>query len=119
MINQEILRNRTKHFAIEVILFLKKIRVSYDDRIITRQLLRSSTSVAANYRAACRSRSDAEFYSKICIVLEEADETMFWLEIIIETGINESKETMQLLETATEFVKIFSAMRKKLKIKDS
>ena len=95
------------------------MRVSYEDKIITRQLLRSSTSVAANYRAACRSRSDAEFYSKICIVLEEADETMFWLEIIIETGINDSEKTRQLLEKATEFVKIFSTIRKKLKIKDS
>ena len=119
MINQEVLRNRTKHFAIEIILFLKKMPVPYEDRIVTRQLLRSSTSVAANYRAACRSRSDADFYSKICIVLEEADETLFWLEIITETGIINSEKMQQLLEKATEFVKIFSTMRKSLKDKDS
>ena len=81
MITQQDLRNRTKQFAIEIILFLKKMEISYEDRIIIRQLLRSSTSVAANYRAACRGRSNAEFYSKICIVLEEADETLFWLEV--------------------------------------
>jgi four helix bundle protein len=115
MINQQILRNRTKYFAIEIYRFLKNLTKSYEDRIIAGQLLRSSSSVASNYRAACRSRSEAEFYAKICIVLEEADETLFWLEVILEAELANNPGTIELLGKATEFVKIFSSMRKKLK----
>ncbi len=115
MINQQILRDRTKYFAIEIYRFIKNLTISYEDRVIARQLLRSSSSVASNYRAACRSRSEAEFYSKICIVLEEADETLFWLEVIIEAEIANNFTSMDLAGKATEFVKIFSSMRKKLK----
>ena len=115
MINQQILRDRTKYFAIEIYRFLKNLSLSYEDRVIAGQLLRSSSSVASNYRAACRSRSGGEFYSKICIVLEEADETLFWLEIIIEADIARNDNTEELKEKATEFVKIFSSMRKTLK----
>ena len=70
-------------------------------------------SIAANYRAVCRARSDAEFYSKICIVVEEADETVFWLEIIKEININDIDETNQLLSEANEILKIMAASKKK------
>ena len=115
MINQQILRDRTKYFAVEIYRFIKNLTFSYEDRFIANQLLRASSSVASNYRAACRSRSEAEFYAKICIVLEEADETLFWLEIITEVEMANNSLSQGLMGKATEFVKIFSSLRKKLK----
>lgn len=85
--------------------------------IIKKQLIRSSTSVAANYRAAGRARSEAEFFSKLSIVVEEADETVFWLEIIQETDIFNSDTTTILKNEATEILKIVSKARKTLKDK--
>ncbi len=106
------LRSKTKKFAIEVIFFMKSLSNTYEKNIIAKQLFRSSTSLAANYRAACRSRSKAEFFSKLSIVVEETDETMFWLEVLIESGISENSITKDLLNRATELVKIFSSARK-------
>jgi four helix bundle protein len=77
--------------------------------VITRQLLRSSTSVGANYRAVCRARSAADFVSKLGIVLEEADETLFWLELLIESGMARPDKTAPLLKEANELVSIFVA----------
>ena len=107
------LKARTKKLAISIILYHKKFPKTEEAKIIGRQLLRSSTSIAANYRAVCRARSDAEFYSKICIVVEEADETVFWLEIIKEININDIDETNQLLSEANEILKIMAASKKK------
>ena len=73
----EQLKNRTKRLAVEVILFYDKIQKTDATRVIGRQLIRSVTSSAANYRAACISRSQKEFFSKMSIVVEEADETLF------------------------------------------
>jgi four helix bundle protein len=75
----ELMRSRTKEFSLAVIKMIMGLKKCYENRMICNQLFRSSTSVAANYRAATRARSDAEFYSKICIVVEEADESLFWL----------------------------------------
>lgn len=86
-------------------------------RIIGKQLLRSITSVAANYRAACRARSDAEFFSKISIVVEEADETLFWLELLQEAEIINSEKLMMLLQEATEVLKIANSIRHNRKSK--
>jgi four helix bundle protein len=83
----EILRERTKQFAIQIVRLVRIFPKNEEARIIGRQLMRSSTSVAANYRAVCRARSKAEFIAKICIVVEEADETVFWLEMITELNI--------------------------------
>jgi len=77
--------------------------------VITRQPLRSSTSVGANYRAVCRARSTADFVSKLGIVLEEADETLFWLELLIESGVASPEKTATLLKEANELVSIFVA----------
>ncbi|MCF8246011.1 MAG: four helix bundle protein [Saprospiraceae bacterium] len=75
-------QNKTKQFAIDVIKFCRTFPNDQAARVISYQIIKSATSVAANYRAACRGRSQAEFFSKICIVVEEADESVFWLEMI-------------------------------------
>ncbi len=118
MINfAEEFRNRTKKFAIDIIIYCRSLPKSEESYIIKKQLIRSSTSVAANYRAVCRARSDAEFFSKLCIVVEESDETVFWLEIIKESDTLNSKETETLLNEANEILKIVSKSRKTLKDK--
>ena len=76
------LLNRTKHFSLSIINLVEKIDYSISKKIVITQLVRSGTSVGANYRAVCRARSDKEFISKLNIVLEEIDECCFWLEII-------------------------------------
>jgi len=94
---------RTKIFAIRIIKFIQSFPNSFIYWEIGKQLLKSSTSVAANYRAACRARSDAEFFSKISIVVEEADETLFWLELIKEAELSDNKELDGLLKNPLRF----------------
>ncbi len=74
-----------------------------------RQLLRSGTSVAANYRAVCRARSRAEFVSKMAVVVQEADETLFWLELLVEVEILSAKRMKALITEATELLAVFGA----------
>src|SRR5206468_12282038 len=81
------LQDRTKQFAIRIIKAFARLPKDDAARIIGRQLLRSGTSLAANYRASCRARSAADFISKISIVTEEADETLFWFELLVEAGL--------------------------------
>jgi four helix bundle protein len=88
-----ILQGRTKQFAIRIVKLFRSLPKTEEARVIGRQVLRSGTSVAANYRAVCRSRSKAEFIAKVGVVVEEADETVFWLELLGETGIVQHKET--------------------------
>jgi four helix bundle protein len=83
----EILKRRTKQFAIRIVNLFKALPRTEEGRAVGKQLLRSGTAVAANYRAACRSRSKAEFVAKVGVVVEEADETVFWLELLSEVGI--------------------------------
>jgi four helix bundle protein len=85
--NSEAIQNRTKQLALIVIRLSRRLPQSPEARIIGRQLLRSATSVAANYRAVCRARSTADFISKLGVVLEEADETLFWLELLVDAGV--------------------------------
>jgi four helix bundle protein len=110
--NAEQLKERTKGFAHRCV----KLAASLPKGILTchiqNQLIRSSTSVAANYRAACLSHSKAAFASKISIVVEEADETAFWIEFLIEEGILTSKQCEKLLGEAKELTAIFVASRK-------
>lgn len=80
--------------------------------VILNQVLRSATGIAANYRAAGRSRSKAEFIAKIGVVVEEADETVFWLEMLTDSGIVRPEKLANLLTEATELVAIFTASRK-------
>lgn len=115
----EQMRVRTKGFAINVYKMMNTIRLNDLSRIPVKQLLRSSSSVAANFRSAARGRSDAEFYSKICIVVEECDETLFWFEFINEAGILNQVSITELQNEAKELLYIFSTIKKKLKIKRS
>jgi len=80
-----------------------------------KQLLRCGTSVAANYRAACRARSKAEFIARIAIVAEEADESVLWLELLIESGIIKSEMTVAVLKEARELAAILTASRQTAK----
>jgi four helix bundle protein len=106
------LKARTKAFAVRVIRLVDALPNSVKGRAIANQIMRSATSVAANYRAACRARSRAEFVAKIGIVEEEADETAFWLELIVECQIRSAKEVDPLLKEASELVAIMAASRK-------
>ena len=108
-------QKRTKKFAIDVIRMYRKLPRTEDARILGRQLVKSSTSVASNYRAACRARSDAEFYAKISIVVEEADESVFWMELLTETGIYAVDES--LLKEGTEILSVVARSRKTVKNK--
>jgi four helix bundle protein len=114
-INSEGLKDRTKRFALMVIRLCRIVQPSQEGRIITRQLLRSATSVAANYRAVCRSRSRADFVSKLGIVLEEADESLFWLELLLDSGVVQSDQIRTLLREANELVSIFVASLRTVK----
>lgn len=88
MANDQDLRLRTKQFALRILRLYRALPAKEEARILGRQVLRSGTSVGANYRAACRARSRAEFIAKLGIVLEEVDETVFWLELLLEGGID-------------------------------
>src|SRR5438093_9624328 len=105
----EELKRRTKSFALRVIRVLKGLPRNDESRTLGKQLLRSGTSVAANYRAVCRARSKAEFIARLGIVVEEADETVFWLELLTETGIVRPERANDLLKEANELVAIFGA----------
>lgn len=105
----EELKQRAKGFAIRIVNLFRCLPKSEEARIIGRQLLRSGTSVAANYRASCRSRSKSEFIAKIGVVVEETDETVFWLELLCETGILPAQRLTDLLKEANELLAIFAA----------
>jgi four helix bundle protein len=108
----ESLKKRTKKFVVDNIKLFRILPKTEEARIIGRQLLRCSSSVGANYRAVCRARSQAEFHSKLSIVVEEADESVFWMEILVEAGIVQTTEIESLFREANEILKIVSASRK-------
>jgi four helix bundle protein len=105
-------KKRTQDFSLRVIKLYKSLSGTTEGQVIGIQLLRSGTSVAANYRAACRARSRAEFFSKISIVAEEADESVFWVELIIASGFIPSKQLESLLCEANEILSILATARK-------
>jgi four helix bundle protein len=104
--NERQMKKRTKDFAKKIILLCRKLPSNREGRLIGNQMFRAGTSVAANYRAACRGRSKAEFVSKLAIVEEEADETMFWLELIKEMNISNDPLVDDLLKESNELVAI-------------
>ncbi|PYK45687.1 MAG: four helix bundle protein [Verrucomicrobia bacterium] len=106
------LKARTKRFALRVMTLVEASPNTVRGRVIANQIMRSATSVGANYRAACRARSRAEFISKIGVVEEEANETAFWLELIIESKIRRAKQIAPLSDEANELVAITAASRK-------
>ena len=105
--DSEALKIRTKDFALRVLRLYRSLPRTEEARILGRQLLRSSTSIGANYRAACRGRSRAEFTAKLEIVLEEADETVFWLELLQEGNVFPEEKLRDLVKEANELVSIF------------
>jgi four helix bundle protein len=105
----EELKKRTKQLAIRIVRLYRALPRKDEARVIGRQVLRSGTSVAANYRAVCRARSKAEFVAKIGVVVEEIDETVFWLELLVEAGIVPQSRMESLQKEATELLAIFAA----------
>lgn len=117
--DKEELKKRTKEFALRVIQLVEALPRTQTSRVIGNQLLRSATSVAANYRAACRARSPADYVHKLVhklgIVEEEADESLFWLEMIVETELMPPNRMQELLQEADELTAIFVASHKMAK----
>jgi len=110
--NAEELKARTKAFALRTIRLCQALPKNYIGDVLGKQLLRSATSVGANYRAACRARSQAEFSAKLQIVIEEADESAFWLELIEESGLLPQERLKELHKEADELTAIFVSSRK-------
>ncbi|HTN17710.1 MAG TPA: four helix bundle protein [Chitinophagaceae bacterium] len=103
------LQARTKAFHISVIALCEKLPKNTAGFELAKQLIRSAGSVGANYRVACRAKSNADFIYKLEVVIEEADESMYWLEVITEAGLVEEQYTTGLIKEANELVSIFAA----------
>ena len=106
------MKQRTKRFALDIIRLASQLPKTTEGRAIGGQLIRSGSSVGANYRAACRAKSKADFIAKLAIVEEEADESCYWLEIIIEGGVLPDERAAPLLKEANEITAIIVASRK-------
>lgn len=106
-------QKKTKQFAIDVIKFCRTFPPDQASRVISYQLIKAATSVAANYRAACRGRSKAEFFAKICTVVEEADESVFWLEMVDGADFNVDKTELKRLQGEADSILALSAKAKK------
>lgn len=100
------LKDRTKHFALRIIRLVESLPKGKTSDVIGKQLIRSGTSVAANYRAACRARSTADFIAKMGLVEEEADETVFWIELLVETKLMPAARLKDLMGEANEILAI-------------
>ena len=107
--NSEELKRRTLAFGLQVIEFIEALPTSKSTEVLGRQLLRCATSVGANYRAACRARSVADFVSKINVVEEEADESAYWLTLLLDTNLANRQTALVLLKEADELTAIFTA----------
>lgn len=112
---KEELKDRTKKYALKVINLVEDLPNTKAGNTIGYQLIRCGTSVAANYRAACRARSNADFISKITVVEEECDESLFWLEMIIEANLMNENKIKYLITEANELTAIFTASGKTAK----
>ena len=115
--NQEELKIRTKKYALRIIKLVDNLPGSKIGNIIGNQILRSATSVGANYRSACRGRSKAEFISKLNIVLEEIDECLYWLELIDESELLKKEKLVELIRETKELIAIFVSTLKTLRNK--
>ncbi|MEO6435008.1 MAG: four helix bundle protein [Tepidisphaeraceae bacterium] len=105
----EAMKARTKRFALRVPKLFRALHQTEEARVIGHQMLRSGTSVGANYRAVCRARSRREFVSKMNVVVEEADETVFWFELRIDGGIVPARRLSALMGEGNELLAIFAA----------
>lgn len=109
------LKDRTKRFAVNIVGLCSGLPPSLAGRTVGQQIIRSGTSVGANYRASCRARSRSEWIAKLGIVEEEADETLFWLEVAVETGLISADKAKASLKEADELTAIFVASLKTAK----
>jgi four helix bundle protein len=109
---KEELKKRTKQFALMIIKLVDDLPNTKSGQTIGNQIIRSGTSVAANYRSACRARSNADFISKITVVEEECDETLFWVELIEESNLLKKERLQNILKEADELTAIFTASGK-------
>ena len=115
--DKEVMKKRTKQFALRVIRLVESLPKGRTTEVLGRQLLRSGTSVGANYRSACRARSTADFISKMGIVEEEADESLFWMELLVESGIMKTVKLEPLLKEADELLAIAVSSIKTAKVR--
>ena len=106
------LKERTKKFALDVIRFCSSLPKKEEFFIISKQLIKCSTSVGANYRSACRAKSNKDFISKLSIVEEEADESLYWMELLEELGLNNNDEFQRLKNESDQLVSIIVASKK-------
>ena len=107
--NKQELEQRTKQFSLEVIRFLESLPKNYLGEALGRQLIKSGTSIGANYREANRAESKADFIHKLAIAEKEASETLYWLELMLEPGIGGKQEALRLMQEAKELLAIFTA----------
>jgi S23 ribosomal protein. len=105
-------KKRTKAFSLEAIKIFQKLPKTEEAQIIGKQFLRSALSVGANYRAVCRARSKAEFFSKLSITVEEADEVVFWVEVLMDSNIFKNDQIQNFDIEANEILKVLSKARK-------
>ena len=110
--NEPQMKNRTKQFALRVLKMADALPTNRSGNVIANQIVRSSTSVAANYRALCRAKSRADFINKTSIVEEEADESGFWLELVVDAGLMTAARVKPLLDEASEITAMLVASRK-------
>jgi four helix bundle protein len=108
-------KERTRQVAIRVIQVVEALPSSRTSDVIGRQLLRAGTSVGANYRAACRGKSPADMIAKLAIVEEEADESLYWLELLVETGLVSAGRLSELIQELDEIVAMVVASQKTLR----
>lgn len=109
--NENEMKQRTKQFALRVMKLCRALPKTVDGKAVAGQLVRSGPSVGANYRAACRGRSKAEFIAKLGVVEEEADESAFWMELIIDGNLLPARRVQPLLQEAEELVRIIARSR--------
>jgi four helix bundle protein len=114
---QQEMKARTKRFALRIVKLVSSLPNTSVANTLGKQLLRSGTSVGANYRSACRARSTADFISKLSIVEEEADESVYWMELLTESGIVTEKLLVDLIDEANQIVSIVVAAIKTSKQK--
>lgn len=101
-------QKRTKAFAVQIVRFFGKLPKPDEARVLGRELSRSGTSVAANYRAVCRAKSKADFISKMGTVVQEVDKTLFWFELLEEAGVCWAETVKPLKTESDELVRVFS-----------
>lgn len=111
----EDLRERTKRFALRVVRMYSALPKTTEAQVIGKQVLRSGTSIGANYREAYRARSDAEFVAKIGDCLKELEETLYWLELLTESAIIAASRVEQLIDEANQLIAIFTTIAKRVR----